>query len=233
MERDLLKKVTMPLSRHHRGMEMCGRGAMQGVAAGCKQVGSAEWCCVPDEKSLTGVSPGITLCRSSLRKHEEQNLCRTHPPSGHRKRWPVEVLYSHCCGINVHKQTAVACVAVQAATGKATKEIRTFGTMTDELLVLADWLEACGVTHVAMESTGVYWKPLWNLMEERFTAAGQRTSMSRRCRVARQTCGIASGLSISCGMDYSRRTTCPTAPNGSCASSCAIGRRSFRSARPR
>jgi transposase len=81
----------------------------------------------------------------------------------------MEVLYSHCCGIDVHKQTAVACVVVQAATGRATKEIRTFGTMTDELLALADWLETCGVTHVAMESTGVYWKPLWNLMEDRFT----------------------------------------------------------------
>lgn len=81
----------------------------------------------------------------------------------------MEVLYSHCCGIDVHKQTAVACVVVQAATGQATKEIRTFGTMTDELLALADWLTTCGVTLVAMESTGVYWKPLWNLMEDRFT----------------------------------------------------------------
>jgi transposase len=81
----------------------------------------------------------------------------------------MEVLYSHCCGIDVHKQTAVACVVVQAATGRPTKEVRTFGTMTDELLALADWLETCGVTHVAMESTGVYWKPLWNLMEDRFT----------------------------------------------------------------
>src|SRR6266542_4430031 len=56
MERDLLKKVTMSLSRHHRSMEMSRRGAMPGVVAGYKQVGSAEWCCVPDEKSLTGVS---------------------------------------------------------------------------------------------------------------------------------------------------------------------------------
>jgi transposase len=49
---------------------------------------------------------------------------------------------------------------VQGPSGRPTKEIRTFGTMTDELLALADWLEASGVTHVAMESTGVYWKPL-------------------------------------------------------------------------
>jgi transposase len=72
----------------------------------------------------------------------------------------MDVLYSRCCGIDVHKQTAVACVVVQGPSGRPTKEIRTFGTMTDELLALADWLEASGVTHVAMESTGVYWKPL-------------------------------------------------------------------------
>jgi transposase len=81
----------------------------------------------------------------------------------------MDVLYSRCCGIDVHKQTAVACVVVQGPSGRPTKEIRTFGTMTDELLALADWLEGSGVTHVAMESTGVYWKPLWNLMEDRFT----------------------------------------------------------------
>ena len=81
----------------------------------------------------------------------------------------MDVLYSHCCGIDVHKQTAVACVVMQGPSGRPTKEIRTFGTMTDELLALADWLDGCGVTHVAMESTGVYWKPLWNLMENRFT----------------------------------------------------------------
>ncbi len=81
----------------------------------------------------------------------------------------MDVLYSHCCGIDVHKQTAVACVVVPGPNGRPTKEIRTFGTLTDELLALADWLEGSGVTHVAMESTGVYWKPLWNLMEDRFT----------------------------------------------------------------
>ena len=67
----------------------------------------------------------------------------------------MDVLYSRCCGIDVHKQTAVACVVVQEVSGRPTKEIRTFGKMTDELLALADWLEASGVTHVALESTGV------------------------------------------------------------------------------
>ncbi len=71
-------------------------------------------------------------------------------------------------GLDVHKQTVVACVMVPGPTGMPHKEVRSFGTMTDALLELADWLAAQDVTHVAMESTGVYWKPVWNLLEDRF-----------------------------------------------------------------
>jgi len=66
------------------------------------------------------------------------------------------------------KKIAVACVIVSRTKGPASKEIRTFGTMTDDLLALADWLAAEGVTHVAMESTGVYWKAPFNLLEGQF-----------------------------------------------------------------
>jgi transposase len=72
----------------------------------------------------------------------------------------MEVVYSHCCGLDVHKQSVVACLMTPAG-----RETRTFGTITAELLVLADWLQATGCTHVAMESTGVYWKPIYNLLE--------------------------------------------------------------------
>ena len=81
----------------------------------------------------------------------------------------MEVVHPRCCGLDVHKQIIVACVLVAAGTGRATKEVRTFGTMTDQLLALSDWLEARGVSHVAMEATGSYWKPVWNLLEGRFT----------------------------------------------------------------
>jgi transposase len=81
----------------------------------------------------------------------------------------MDVLYERCCGIDVHKRSVTACRLLPGVEGKPTKETRTFGTMTEELLALGDWLEAGGVTHVAMESTGVYWKPLWNLFEEHFT----------------------------------------------------------------
>jgi transposase len=81
----------------------------------------------------------------------------------------MEAVYTRCCGIDVHKQTAVVCAIAPGADGQPRKEVRTFGTMTDELLRLGDWLAERGITHVAMESTGVYWKPLWNLLEDRFT----------------------------------------------------------------
>jgi transposase len=77
----------------------------------------------------------------------------------------MDVLYSRCCGIDVHKQTAVACVVVQEVSGRPTKEIRTFGTMTEDLLALADWLQAASCAQVAMESTGVYWRPVFNILE--------------------------------------------------------------------
>ena len=80
----------------------------------------------------------------------------------------VEVVYERCCGLDIHKQTVVACLLVSGPGRPPSREIRTFGTLTDELLQLADWLAAAGCTHVAMESTGVYWKPLYNLLEGSF-----------------------------------------------------------------
>ena len=77
----------------------------------------------------------------------------------------MDVLYERCCGIDVHKKMVVACLITPDATGTPTKETRTYGTMTADLLELLDWLVDAGCTHVAMESTGVFWKPLYNLME--------------------------------------------------------------------
>jgi transposase len=81
----------------------------------------------------------------------------------------IQALYPHCCGLDVHKESVVACVRHLRADGTAVEQVRAFGAMTRDLLALADWLAAEGVTHVAMESTGVYWKPVWNLLEDRFT----------------------------------------------------------------
>jgi transposase len=76
----------------------------------------------------------------------------------------MDILHSSCAGLDVHKEIVVACVRRQVQ-GKARQEVRTFRTETNQLLALADWLTDEQVTHVAMESTGVYWKPIWNLFE--------------------------------------------------------------------
>ena len=81
----------------------------------------------------------------------------------------LDVLHERCCGLDLHKRSVTACRVVPGVGGRPEQEIRTFRTMTADLLALGDWLAEGGVTHVAMESTGVYWKPLWNLFEERFT----------------------------------------------------------------
>jgi transposase len=81
----------------------------------------------------------------------------------------MDVIYSRCCGLDIHKKTVVACLISGAQGQQPQKEVRTFRTMTAELLLLADWLQAAGCTHVAMESTGVYWRPVYNLLEGLFT----------------------------------------------------------------
>jgi transposase len=80
----------------------------------------------------------------------------------------MDVLHPCCCGLDVHKTTVVACLITTPAAGPADKATRTFGTMTRDLLALADWLSSAGCTHVAMESTGVFWKPIYNLLEGLF-----------------------------------------------------------------
>lgn len=80
----------------------------------------------------------------------------------------MEVLYTRCCGLDIHKKSVVACLIITEPGQKPVKETRTFRTMTADLLALADWLSDMGCTHVAMESTGVYWRPIYNLMEGLF-----------------------------------------------------------------
>ncbi len=81
----------------------------------------------------------------------------------------MEVIHARCCGLDIHKKLVVACRIAPGSDGQPCKEIRTFGTMTEDLLQLGDWLAAEQVTHVAMEATGIYWHPLYNLLEDQFT----------------------------------------------------------------
>lgn len=81
----------------------------------------------------------------------------------------MERVIERCCGLDVHKKTVAACVRVPGPTGERAQHVRTFSTTAGELLALRDWLEAHRVTHVAMESTGIYWKPVFYVLEEAFT----------------------------------------------------------------
>jgi transposase len=80
----------------------------------------------------------------------------------------MDVIYERCCGLDVHKKSVVACLLISSPASEPVRTVRTFGTMTADFLALADWLAEAGCTHVAMESTGVYWKPIWNLLEDAF-----------------------------------------------------------------
>ena len=80
----------------------------------------------------------------------------------------MNVIYERCAGLDVHKKTVTTCVLLAQPSGRPVKVVQTFATMTADLRALRTWLQQQRVTHVAMESTGVYWKPVWNLLEDAF-----------------------------------------------------------------
>src|SRR3954451_15517543 len=86
-------------------------------------------------------------------------------PAARREEGAMEVLYPRCAGLDVHKATLVAAVRL-ATTGRVAREVRTFVTSTAGLLELAEWLAENGCTHVAVEATGIYWRPVWHILAE-------------------------------------------------------------------
>jgi transposase len=81
----------------------------------------------------------------------------------------MRIVYPRCCGLDVHKRSISACLLTPPEEGGTQQQVRRFGTVTRDLLELCDWLTSNQVTHVAMESTGVYWKPVWNILEASVT----------------------------------------------------------------
>lgn len=77
----------------------------------------------------------------------------------------MEVLHPHCAGLDIHKDTVVAC-ARHTIDGTVKREVRTFKTMTRDLLALSEWLASDGCTSIVMEATGVYWKPVWHILSD-------------------------------------------------------------------
>jgi transposase len=78
----------------------------------------------------------------------------------------MQIVHERCCGLDVHKKSVVACILITSEDATVQREIRTYGTMTADLLMLRDWLESLDVQHVAMESTGVFWHPIYNILED-------------------------------------------------------------------
>src|SRR5436305_6046634 len=145
-----------------------GRWARTGLGTPSEARSVRVWC----HELVTEFDPGtgshLGLGRP-WRQPVEQNDFLPGPPRGDPREEPMEVVYTHCAGLDVHKPTVVACRIIPGPTGELVKEVRTFSTVTRDLLALSDWLTEGGVTHVVMESTGVYWKPIWNLLEDAFT----------------------------------------------------------------
>jgi len=77
----------------------------------------------------------------------------------------MRILYRRCAGLDVHKTSVVACALIVQEGNRVAEQVRRFGTMTEDLRELAAWLNGQQVERVAMESTGVYWKPVWNILE--------------------------------------------------------------------
>jgi hypothetical protein len=102
-------------------------------------------------------------------EHAEQNFIqasiRPAEPKGRRK---MQIVHEQSGGLDVHKKSVVACRMRVGRRGKKERETHTFGTTTPALLALAEWLRAWEIEDVAMESTGEYWKPIYNILEGQF-----------------------------------------------------------------
>jgi hypothetical protein len=125
----------------------------------------------PAAKIRPALGNGTTFCRTALLVGEgRMAVSVTDRRRSNRlaKEVTMEIQIQRGCGLDVHQATIVACLLIVLADGKVKKQMRRSGTTTRELLALGDWLQGEGCTHVAMESTGVYWKPVYAILEGAF-----------------------------------------------------------------
>ena len=125
-------------------------------------------------------APRSVASSTNVRVLPRRPLRRLHP-SEREGRSEMDIVVERCAGLDVHKDTVVACVRSPGEGRRREQTIVTFGTTTEQLLALRDWLVANGVTLVGMESTGVYWKPVYFVLEERGRVLGaQRPAPAQR-----------------------------------------------------
>jgi hypothetical protein len=142
----------------------------------------------------------------------------------------MDVVVERCAGLDVHKDTVVACVRSPGAVRRREETIVTFGTTTVQLLALRDWLVAMGVTLVGMESTGVYWKPVYFVLEDAVECWLLNAQHLRTCRAARPTWPTRRGSASWSSTDWSAPASCRPARSVSCATCAAIAARRSKNA---
>ena len=151
-----------PTPHHENGAIMClgRRSGNVGLLWYCESARKLTW-----KLSV----PRIGACEPVEQSRDEQEASPSDGRRPSEEAARMEQLIERCAGLDVHKQTVTACVRVPGTARARESHVRRFGTTSADLLALRDWLETHGVTHVAMESTGVYWKPVYYILEERFT----------------------------------------------------------------
>src|ERR1700756_3114617 len=112
--------------------------------------------------------PGIVAPGPPRGARGAECLPLRRPPAPASGGLAMDTIYAKVAGLDVHQKFITVAVRCRLDTGKLFAEVRSFGTMTRDLRAMADYLQALGVTHVALESTGVLWKPVWNILEGRF-----------------------------------------------------------------
>ncbi len=113
----------------------------------------------------------------------------------------MDVIVARCAGLDVHKMTVQACAWLIGRDRKARDVLASFGTTTGALRALRDWLKRLGVTHVAMESTGVFWRPIWNILEGHFKLLLVNARHMKNVPGARPTSKTVSGSRSCCNTD--------------------------------
>ncbi len=128
-----------------------------------------EWSREPAKESGLDIAPNPELS-PRLGESTRSRLFPLSMSSDAGIKEPImENVFACCAGLDVHKESVEACVRRMEPTGRLHQQMRHWGTMTRDISAMADWMAAQGVTHVAMESTGVFWKPIYNILESRFT----------------------------------------------------------------
>ena len=142
----------------------------------------------------------------------------------------MQVLHAHCAGLDVHKGSVVACVR-HMVQGKVTSAIKTFMTTTQELMALSEWLSMEGVTHVAMEATGVYWKPVWHILSDgEFALVLANAAHVKNVPGRKTDVNDAAWLADLMAHGLIRPVLCPTSRPSRCATCCALASSSCASA---